>query len=69
MLSISDFKKLYIDIKTFPYYDNDELKKDSLKTIFLDYFCNRFKELTTIYKKFDWCAVTNVLKFKYLFNY
>lgn len=70
MLSISEFKKLYNEIKTISNFDQDENKNDNLKNIFLDFFCNKFKDSSSIFIKFDWCALSRVRKnIFYIFNF
>ncbi len=59
MLPISEFKKLYEEIKSFSN-NLDEMKIDSLKINFLDYYCNRFKDSYAIFSRFDWNAVYQV---------
>jgi len=60
MLTISEFKKLYQDIKNFPRENNDFLAKDLLKNTFVDFFSMKFKDSNTIFIKFDWEAVYRV---------
>lgn len=60
MLSITEFKKLYYEIRSMTNKDNDEIKKDQLKNNFLDFFCNKFKDSSSIFIKFDWCAILKV---------
>lgn len=67
MLSISEFKKLFFDIRSYSKLDNYEVEKDSIKNIFLDFFCNKFKDSSSIFIKFDWCAILKV--FNYILNF
>lgn len=60
MLSISEFKKVYEEIKYYETKNFDERKIDTLRINFLDYYCNRFKDSSGIFVKFDWYAVVKV---------
>ncbi len=63
MLSISEFKKTYFEIKNFERdnNENDILKKDVLKNTFVDFFSMKFKDSNTIFLKFDWEALYKVI--------
>jgi hypothetical protein len=61
MLSISEFKKVYEEIKIYSSRENDITDKDILKNIFIDFFSNRFKDSSSIFLKFDWRAISKVL--------
>jgi len=61
MLSISEFKKLYQEIKIFSNENINQNKKDLLKNNFLDFFSNKFKDSNLIFPKFDWKAVLKVI--------
>lgn len=59
MLAISEFKKLYEEIKSGSYCTEDKII-DSLKNNFIDFYCNRFRDTSSIFSKFDWYAVCKV---------
>lgn len=59
MLAISEFKKLYEEIKSSSYRSEDKII-DSLKNNFIDFYCSRFRDTSSIFSKFDWYAVCKV---------
>lgn len=63
MLSISEFKNIYEEIKNYSSKEDNMIRKDILKNTFIDFFCNKFRDSSTIFTKFDWVAISKVKKY------